>query len=329
MRGKWLLFAGIVILVGVGGGALSLLRRSTPPAQPGTPPAQPPLGPEIRFTGKVQASHLVAVPAATSGTIEEFMVEIGQDVFEGQLLARIRNTNLETAVDRAQLEYERAQTRASNLDGALIAARLEAARADADSTRARQDFEKAEKAYLRQQLLHKEGATPRLVFERTEKDYLAAKSEYESIREVAAHSDERVQTLVKEIDAARRTLDEKTGDLDQAKESLLATEVHSPVDGILVARRGEVGGEIDPAIPDFFQIAVDLSSLEVVVEPEPPALARIHSGQPATVRLAELGNEPIPAEVRAIKGAQVIVGFTTPSPAIRPGLTAQVTIKIG
>ncbi|MEK7753797.1 MAG: hypothetical protein AAB654_17885, partial [Acidobacteriota bacterium] len=70
-------------------------------------------------------------------------------------------------------------------------------------------------------------------------------------------------------------------------------------------------------------------SLEVVVEPDPPALARIRAGQPATVHLSEMANQPIPASVREVKGTQVLVEFTSPDPAIRPGLTAQVTIKIG
>ena len=39
--------------------------------------------------------------------------------------------------------------------------------------------------------------------------------------------------------------------------------------------RGEAGAEVNPSMKDLFQIAVDLASLEVVVEPDPPALARI------------------------------------------------------
>jgi len=329
MRGKWLLFAGAVILAGAGAGALSLLRRSSPPAQLKAAAPAPVFGPEIGFSGKVQARNLVAVAAATEGTVEEFAAEVGQEVFEGQLLARLRNTALETAVERAQAEFDRAQSRVTTVEANLIAARLEASRADADRNRARADAEKAEKTWLRQQLLHKEGATPRLVFERAQKEYLALKDEHETLTELAASTDERARSLMKEIDAARKTLDEKSEDLDLAKEDMQATEIYSPVDGILVARRGEAGAEVNPSMKDLFQIAVDLSSLEVVVEPDPPALARIRAGQPATVRLSEMANEPIPASVREVKGTQVLVEFTSPNPAIRPGLTAQVTIKIG
>lgn len=330
MRGKWLLFAGVVILAGIGAGALSLLFRSGRPGNAGPAPGvSPPIGPEVACTGRIQARRVVAVPAPMDGVLEEVLADVGQDVFEGQLLARIKNSALESALDRAQLEFERAQTRVSNLEGALIAARLEAARAGAEATRSRQEFEKAEKTYLRQQLLHKEGATPRLVFERAQKDYLAAKAEYESLAELAARSEERVRMMVSEIDAARRTLEERTADVEQAKEDLLATEVHSPLDGILVARRGEAGSEVNRSMQDLFQIAVELASLEVILEPEPPVLARILPGQAATVRVAETGNEPLQGSVREVKGAQVFVEFTSPSPAIRPGLTAQVTIRIG
>lgn len=328
VRGKWLLFAGTVILVGVGTGALSLLRRSSPPAQPKTAVA-PVFGSEIGLTGKVQARNIVPVAAAIDGTMEEFTVEVGQDVFEGQLLARIRNTTLESAVERAQADFDRAQSRVTTLEANLIAARLEASRADADGSRARAEAERSEKLYLRQQLLHKEGATPRLVFEKSQKEYRALKAEYDSLAELAAHTEERARSLVKEIDAARKTLEEKNDDLEAAKEELQAAEIHSPVDGILVARRAEAGSSVTPSMKDLFQIAVDLSSLEVVVEPPPPALERIRAGQPAIVRLAEMANEPVQASVREVKGSQVFVEFASPNPAIRPGLTAQVTIRIG
>jgi multidrug resistance efflux pump len=329
-RGQWLLFAGTVILVGAGGAALSLLRRAAPPAPSGsaTPPA-PVFSPEIGFVGKVQARNVIPIAATTPGTVEEFAVEAGQDVFEGQLLARIRNVTIETAVELAQADFDKAQSRVTTLESNLIAARLEASRADADRNRARSETERAEKVFLRQQLLHKEGATPRLVFEKAQKEHLALQAEYQTLAEVATHAEDRAGMLVKEMDAARRTLEEKNEEFDLAKEELQATEIHSPVDGILIARRGDAGSEVDSSIKDLFRIAVDLTSMEVVVEPDPPALARIRAGQPAVVRMSELSNEPIPASVREVKGNQVFVEFTSPTPAIRPGLTAQVTIRIG
>jgi len=79
---------------------------------------------------------------------------------------------------------------------------------------------------------------------------------------------------------------------------------------------------------EMVQIAVDLTSLEVIVEPPPPILARIKAGQPATIRMAEQIGESLPGGVARIDGTQVIVQFLSPNAAIKPGLTAQVTIKL-
>ena len=75
-------------------------------------------------------------------------------------------------------------------------------------------------------------------------------------------------------------------------------------------------------------IVVNLSLLEVVVEPEPPYLARITPSQDAIVRIAEVPGRGIPGKVKEVKNNQVIVEFISPSPAGRPGLSAQVVIKL-
>jgi multidrug resistance efflux pump len=85
---------------------------------------------------------------------------------------------------------------------------------------------------------------------------------------------------------------------------------------------------VNQDLKDLFQIAVELSSLEVVVEPEPPVLERIRPGQEAVIQVAEIPGEGLPGKVREIKSGQVVVEFVSPSPAVQPGLTAQVRIKL-
>lgn len=329
MRGKWVLAAGSVILLGIAAGALSVLWRERRAAPSGAAaPAPPPVPAEVSLPGRVEARNVVAVAATTDGSVEEFFADVGQEVFEGQLIARIRNMDLVSARDVAQSELDRAQSKLNNLEAALVAGRLEASRAGADASRARTDFERAEKTYLRQQMLYREGATPRLVFEKSEKEYLRAKTESETLAEVAKAADLRVESILRDVDFARKTLAEKSADLEDANEALLAAEVHSPVDGMVIARRGETGARVDRTMRDLFQIAVDLAALQVVVEPEPPVLAHLRPGQQAIVRLAEM-DESLTGEVHEIaENGRAIIHFTSPNPAIRPGLTAQALIRI-
>ena len=111
-------------------------------------------------------------------------------------------------------------------------------------------------------------------------------------------------------------------------EQLAAGEVHSPVGGIVVSRHGELGGQVDPTFKDLFQIATDLSMLEISAEAGAPVMARLKPGQNAIIRVAEMPGEGIIGKVARLEQGKVIIEFGNPSPQIKPGLTAQVTIKL-
>lgn len=328
MRGKLVLIGGVAVLVVVAAGALLLFRRAQAPVKPvdaKTPAAA--IGPEVSLTGKIRAQSVIAVAAPVDGTVQELLVETGQPVFEGQLLGRIENTGLETEQQQAAAEAARTQERVDQLQGELITARLEASRARADANRAQSEYDRAERNFQRQQMLLREGATPRTVFEKAQAEYQTEQTDRETLAEVARLAEDRLSGIVSRLDAMRKTLEEKNAVLDQARESAAAAEIRSPVDGLVVARTRQVGEEVATTIVDLFQIAVNLSALEAVVEPEPPVLARVRPGQEALIQTAELPNA-IPGRVKEIQGTQVIVEFISPDPSLLPGATAQVRIKL-
>jgi multidrug resistance efflux pump len=94
-----------------------------------------------------------------------------------------------------------------------------------------------------------------------------------------------------------------------------------------MGRSGQPGETVNRAASDLFQIAVNLNQLVVVLSPDPKTLERIRPGVPASIQIAE-APEGITATVREVKSGQVFVDFTSPSPALRPGLTAQVRLRL-
>ncbi|HUS06217.1 MAG TPA: efflux RND transporter periplasmic adaptor subunit [Bryobacteraceae bacterium] len=301
-------------------------RAAKQAAKPVPPPIV--IGPEIIASGKIQARQVVLVPAPISGKVDMFHVEVGQEVYQGQLIAQIKSEELEGARESALASLEKAQARVNSLDAALIAARLEASRAQADAARARQEFERAEKLYQRQKMLLEQGATPKLTHDKALKELTAAQAELDNAGSVTRQADSRVESLQKELDNARKALDENNQDLEEAKAELSAGEVHSPVDGVVSERRGQPGDEVNPTMKDLFQIATDLSALEIVVEPQPAAMARIHAGQNALIQLPEMPTEAFPGTVDKVENGRVTVRFASPNPVVKPGLTASVKIKL-
>lgn len=331
MRGKWLLFGGITILMAIAGGAISVWRQGAKPkpVAAAPKPIPPPVfsGNEVSLTGKIQAQKVVPVAAPIDGVIDAFFVDVGQDVAEGQLIARIKNVKLDTALEQTTSDLERATTRVSTLEGEIIATRLEASRAAADASRAKAEFERAEKWYTRQKMLFAEGATPRLTYEKADKDYKAAKDDFESKDALARQAEERLQIQNQQLETFRRSLDEKKQALENAKEDVAAGEVHSPVDGTIVSRRGNAGEEIHPSTNDLFSIGVQMAAMEVVIQPPPDVLPRIKAGQKVGIHVAEM-NEELQGTVREIKDGSAIIDFISPTTAIKPGLSAQVKITL-
>jgi multidrug resistance efflux pump len=329
VRGKWFVLSASVTLLALVGIAVTMLSRvSANKTKPAPPTTQAPPPVEVRLSGKIRAQSVVSVAPPVEGAVGALFADVGQQVFEGQLLARITNEGLETGQQMAQKVLDNAQSRVSTLESEIVSARLEASRARADANRASNEFDRMSQVFRRQQMLLAEGATPRLTYDKSSRDFEAAQSESRILEQVAAQAESRLNELIKSLDAEKRALADKSAEMETAKARAVATEVVSPVQGMIVARTGEVGQSVGPDKADFFQIATQLSQLEVVLDPDPPAMRRIRLGQPALVTLPEQGSDGMLGAVKAIQGAQVIVAFTSPNPAVKPGMLAQVRIKV-
>lgn len=316
-----------VAVLSLAAGAFFRYHRSpaSPVAAPASLPAVP-IAAEITLTGIVQAAKVVSVPVPVNGTIDRFMADAGQHVSEGEVLARIGNPGLAATQQAAKLDAEQAQNRLSQLESALLAARLEVSRSEADAVRITLELDKTEKAFQRQQVMFREGVTPRLAYEKAEHEYNSLKAEARNLSEIAKKAAERVDSTTRELDPARKALAQRTSDLQDAQAETAVGEVNSPTDGVIIARRGKPGAPVTPAMSDLFQIAVDPAVLEVVAPIDPQAAARVHPGQPVAIQIANVA-VPTTGTVREVKSGQVFIDLTDPSAAVKIGMTVQ--IKIG
>jgi len=326
MKGKWVLLAVAAVLSGVGAGVVSLRHRqpSSPPAAPAAPPALPS---EITVAGKIRAAHVVGVSAGEPGNIDAFLVEVGDEVAEGQELARVGGAELESDRAAADAEVDKAQARVEAAEKAVSSAQLEESRARADAERARAELDSAQKTYDRQKTLVAAGATPRLTYEKAESEYNSARQQWEAVDKAAGTATSWVQDMLRQRDAARKTLTDLTEQRDAAQGGLEAGSIVAPVAGIVVGRSGEVGQPAQELGESLFQIAVDLFELEAVVEPQPAVLKRLRPHQPALVIVPDLQGIGITGEVKEIQDSQAVIGFTSSMPAIRPGMVAEVRLR--
>ena len=329
MRGKWALVSVAAVLAGVAGGVLSLRYRRPAPAPPvRSAGAAVLLVNQVTLSGTIRPQHVVGVGAQVDGVIDAFLVDVGQDVYQGQVLARIGTQELDSSREAMANAVDHAQERVSRAEAVAAGARLEQSRAEAESQRARFAMERAQTAFSRQQLLFSQGAAPRLVYEKAQNEYDSARAEFAVMDKAARATADRVQGALEEVASAQKMLAGENQRLLDSQAALEAADVHSPADGLLVGRNGEIGKPAREFGENLLQIATDTYALEVALEPQAPVLKRLRPGQPALVLVPDLQTPGIEGDIKEIKGTQVVVEFNSTIPAIRPGMLADVRLKL-
>ncbi|MBZ5602712.1 MAG: HlyD family efflux transporter periplasmic adaptor subunit, partial [Acidobacteriia bacterium] len=133
----------------------------------------------------------------------------------------------------------------------------------------------------------------------------------------------RVEAVAQEIEALTRIVEQNTAATEQAKAEATSGELHSPSDGIVVARHGQPGDTVDPSVK-LVEIATELTALQAIVTPDPASLGKIQAGQPAVVRI---GDQEIAGAVQEVRNGEVVVYFNTGEPIHTAEVPAQVRIK--
>ena len=304
--------------------AIFFLRRpGKVEVKPVAPAATAPAAVEAILTARIVPRSVVGVNPPIEGTLEVFFVDVGAEVIEGQLLGRVRNGKGDAGLQQAQADLDAVQAQATQLNGELLSARLEVSRSEAETSRVRGELDRLQKAYERQKGLWAAGATARLTFEKSEKDYNDAKASGERTEFVAKQAATRLGEINGQIEEANRAVTEKTAAIERAKQGTNAGELHAPADGIVSARQGQPGDAVGPSTK-LIEIATGLTKLQAIAAPDIATLARIHAGQAAMVHL---GDEDISGVVQEVRGQEVIVYFDAAMPVNKLEQPAQVKIK--
>jgi multidrug resistance efflux pump len=196
-------------------------------------------------------------------------------------------------------------------------------RAEAERSRARSDLDRLKKAYERQKDLWAAGATARLTFEKSEKDYKEASAAAAKLDAAAGDAAAKADSIAHELETAKHSIEERTAAIDRARESAASGEIHAPADGIVLARHGQPGDHVDRSTK-LLDLATELTALEAVVSPDAATLGRVHAGQAAVIRM---GDQEIAGVVEEVRSGEVLIYFNAGEPVKKLDDAVQVRIK--
>jgi HlyD family secretion protein len=195
----------------------------------------------IKVSGNIETTE-VNVGFKVSGRIVSLLVQEGDWVENGKVLAKLDDEDLRNRFELAKATLKSAQAKLSKL---LAGSRPEEVReAEAVLFQAKSDLENKQAHYERMKLLFERGVIPKENLDNAEAGYKIAKASFQKVTEN--------YLLVKEgprkedIEDARAQVEQARASLKLAETQLSYTVLHSPLSGVVLVKASEMGEVVNP-----------------------------------------------------------------------------------
>ncbi len=328
---RWLvglLAAGIF----AGSGAVYLSRRSTPAPDATIAVESKTVTARIAASGEVVPIQTVNLSPKTSGRIIQLLVDQGDRVTQGQVVARMDNKDIEAERIQAQARVSEAQAKLNQLKAGT---RIEEVRqAEADVARAQSEIDRvqglvvdaqsaldfARSQTARRQELASQGAIASNdldEFVRKEQNASQTLSQARAqLNQAQAQYNQSVQQLEQrrngarpqEIEQAQAQLNNAIGQLEGVENRLEDTLIRAPFSGIITQRYATMGAFVTPttqasasadgaASTSIFALA---NGLEVRAKVPEVDIGQIKPGQLVDIRVDAYPEETFQGRVRLI-----------------------------
>jgi HlyD family secretion protein len=252
----------------------------------------------ISATGTLSAISTVDIGSQISGLVTEVLADFNDHVSEGQVLARIDPSTYEAQINQGS--------------AAVASARAELASAQATLRNAETDYTR--KAALAQQ-------------------QLVARSDADLAR--AARDQAHAQ-----VNAAQAQITQQSAATQTSRLNLQRTVIRSPVDGVVLTRTVEPGQTVAASLqaPVLFQIAENLSQMQIVLAIDEADIGQVKAGQAVTFNVDAFPDRQYRGVVQQVRLSAtntsnvitypVVVSVDNHDQSLLPGMTANADIEV-
>lgn len=249
----------------------------------------------VSASGKIFPETEVKISSDVSGEIVDLYVKEGDSVTVGQVLAKIRPDEYQSAVEQGEASVNTARSQRdisnSNVKGSM--AQIEQLRADKARLEAQLDVSK--RAFQRSEKLHKEGVISQSEFETAQGNLKAAESSLAAAEASLRSAESNLNSARENVRVSEFGISSAGARLKELRTSLKKTIITAPVSGIvskLNVEKGErVVGTLQMAGTEMMRIA-NLSSMEVQVDVSENDILKVSVGDEADIEVdAYLGRK--------------------------------------
>jgi HlyD family secretion protein len=284
----------LFLAVPLAGAAWLWLGHQTPQVHADTTVTRPSV---LIAPGRVEPVHdPVKLAFEAQGRIAEILVDEGDTVHAGQVLARLDDRLAKARLAAAEAGLAQAKARY------LLARRgprpedVAAARAEADAAAAAAAHRGAEQA--RSEQLGKVGALATTVVDAD--DAAARVATAQATAATARYQSLAKGTRTEQVEEAAAAIQLAQAELDTAKVALDQTALIAPTDGVILRRTAEVGALVTLMVPAPVLSMADLRQLEIRAEIDEADVAAISLGQAAYATADAYGDRRFPVKLTRV-----------------------------
>ncbi|HMF13378.1 MAG TPA: efflux RND transporter periplasmic adaptor subunit, partial [Gemmataceae bacterium] len=289
----------------------------------------------ISATGTIQPEEVIDVGAQVQGMIKEFgpdprdsrkFVDYGTEVEPGTVLAKIDDKLYKADADQAKAQLDSAKAKVEQAK-----ANVKKADADLDQNKAKEEQTRLD--FMRSERLRPSGTL-------AQADYELSKAAYETAQAAVVSSRAGVVQAQAAVPDAEAAVALAQAILDRAQTNLGYTVIKSPVKGVVVDRRVNIGQTVVSSLtaPSLFLLAKDIKRLQVWASVNEADIGQIHKGQAVTFTVDAHPGEVFKGTVSQIRlnatmtqnvvTYTVVVDTDNSSGKLLPYLTANLQFQI-
>ena len=247
------------------------------------------LAKSVVATGKVTPITKVEVKSKASGIVKKLLVDYGDRVKKGQLLAQLDKIEIEAQVEQSKAALEAAQ---ANLKSSQ--ADFERAKVDAEGP----DVPLLKRAYERNVSMAKDGVVSTSSLEDSQKNYEMALNKQNV-------SKAQVTVLKAKIAQSQAQVAQDEANLKQLEEQLSYTDIISPIDGIVLSRDVQMGDAVSSILvlgssATLVMTLGDTSEVYVKGKVDESDIGKVYLGQRARIKVESFKDKTFDGKVTKI-----------------------------
>jgi len=247
------------------------------------------LAKSVVATGKVTPITKVEVKSKASGIVKKLLVDYGDRVKKGQLLAQLDKIEIEAQVEqsKAALEAAEANLKSSQADS-------ERAKVDAEGP----DVPLLKRAYDRAVSMAKDGVVSTSALEDAQKNYEMSLNKQNV-------SKAQVTVLKAKIAQSQAQVAQDQANLKQLEEQLSYTDIISPIDGIVLSRDVQMGDAVSSILvlgssATLVMTLGDTSEVYVKGKVDESDIGKVYLGQRARIKVESFKDKTFDGKVTKI-----------------------------